>query len=77
MHGIPKNVSHTAKSSKSSPVETTFATANLLSLGENIVTRRRDPGLQISGRPCGIGPDFPFEWSAGHWLAGVPSKESK
>ena len=42
--------SHTRKSSKSSSVEITFATANVLSLGENLVTCRRDPGLQISGR---------------------------
>ena len=46
----PKSVSCTRKSDKSSSVEVTFATANVLSLGENLVTRRRDPGLQISGR---------------------------
>ena len=46
----PKSVSHTRKSSKSSSVEITFATANVLSLGENLVTCRRDQGLQISGR---------------------------
>ena len=46
----PKSVSHTRKSSKSSSVESTFATANVLSLGEDLVTCRRDPGLQISGR---------------------------
>ena len=45
----PKSVSHTKKSSKRSSMEVTFATANVLSLGENFVTRRRDPGLQISG----------------------------
>ena len=46
----PKSVSYTRKSDKSSSVEITFATANVLSLGENLVNRRRDPGFQISGR---------------------------
>ena len=46
----PKGVSCTRNSDKSSSVEIIFATANVLSLGENLVTRRRDPGLQISGR---------------------------
>ena len=43
-------MSHTRKSSKGSSVEISFATANVLSLGKNSVARRRDPGLQVSGR---------------------------
>ena len=54
----PKSVSHTRKSSKSSFVEITFATANVLSLGESFVIRRRDPRLQISGRRAELDQSF-------------------
>ena len=46
----PKSVTHTRKSSKGSSAEVRIATANVLSLAESYLARRRDPGSQVSGR---------------------------
>ena len=46
----PKSVNYIKMGHKGSSVEISFATANVLSLGESFLARRRDPGLQLSGR---------------------------
>ena len=62
------------ESSKSSFVEISFATANVLSSGESYVVRRRDPGLQVSGRRAQLDQIF---HSTGLQVSGMQECRSK
>ena len=73
----PKSVSHARKGSKGSSVEISkLRNCQRAVVGRELPGPSQRPRLASFVAACGSGSEVPLDWSAGHWLAGVPSKES-